>query len=254
MALGDAGGELAQGLTHEAGLHADRRLPHLAFEFGLGDQRGDGVDHDDIDGVGSHQHVGDLQRLLAAVGLADEECLRVDTTLLHPGGVEGVFGIDECRDAVVALGGRDDVQGERRLAARLGAEDLDDAAARHAEAAQGEVEREGPGADTIARCVGVAVHLHDRAFAVGPLDLLQRPIQCLFPFAFVLSRHRCLSPSERSQLFAVVSFAGGVLWPECRLPRFATRLAGRGAGPSPPAGVLFSQIIDGRQGEFLGKC
>jgi hypothetical protein len=37
----------------------------------LGVERRDRVDHDDVDRAGAHQRVGDLQRLLAGVGLRD---------------------------------------------------------------------------------------------------------------------------------------------------------------------------------------
>ena len=61
--------------------------------------------------------------------------------------VEGVLGVDERRDAAGRLRLGDDLQRERRLAARLGAVDLDDAPARHAADAERGVERERAGRD-----------------------------------------------------------------------------------------------------------
>ncbi len=182
-ALGDRGGQFAHGLAHEPGLGAHGGLAHLALQLALGDEGGDGVDDDDIDGIGADQHVRDLQGLLAAVGLADQERLGVHAAALHPRGVEGVFGIDEGGHAIDPLRRGDDVQGERRLAAGLGAEDLDDPAAGHAEAAHGQVQGERPGADAVARGAGRAVQLHDGAFAVGLFDLLKGPIQGLLSLA-----------------------------------------------------------------------
>ena len=44
-------------------------VTHLALDLGARHQGRDRVDDDDVQGPGTHQHVGDLQRLLARVGL-----------------------------------------------------------------------------------------------------------------------------------------------------------------------------------------
>ena len=128
--LAIAAGELAERLAHEPGLQADVRVADFAVEFLLGHQGGHRVDHDHVDGVRFDEHLGDVHRLFAAAGLADEQHFQIDAELLGPAGIEGVFGIDEGGDAAGLLGLGDDVQGERGLAARFGAEDFDDAAAR----------------------------------------------------------------------------------------------------------------------------
>ena len=76
-------GELAQRLGHEARLQAHVRVAHLAFDFGLGHQRRDRVDDDDVDRAGAHQHVGDLERLLAGVRLRDEQVVDACTPSLR---------------------------------------------------------------------------------------------------------------------------------------------------------------------------
>ena len=126
----DRAGELAQGLAHEPGLEADVAVADLAFDLGLGHQGGDRVDHDDVDGVGVDQHLGDLERLLGTAGLADQQGLDVDAEPLAPRRVERVLGVDERGDAPVLLGIGDRMQGDGRLAARLRPEQLDDPAAR----------------------------------------------------------------------------------------------------------------------------
>ena len=68
--LAERAGELAQRLAHEPGLEADGGVAHLALELGARHERGDGVDDDDVDGAAAHEHVADLERLLAGVGLA----------------------------------------------------------------------------------------------------------------------------------------------------------------------------------------
>ena len=127
--LAIAAGELAERLAHQPGLQADVRIADFAVEFLLGHEGGDRVDDDHVDRVRLDEHLGDLHRLFAVAGLADEQRFEVDAELLGPAGVEGVFGVDERGDAAGLLGLGDDVQGERGLAARFGAEDFDDAAA-----------------------------------------------------------------------------------------------------------------------------
>ena len=68
--------------------------------------------------AGADQHVGDLERLLAGVGLADQQRVDVDAEGLGVLGVERVLGVDERRDAAGLLRVGDRVQGERGLAAR----------------------------------------------------------------------------------------------------------------------------------------
>ena len=159
------GGELAERLAHEPGLQADVRVADFAVEFLLGHEGGHRVDHDHVDRVRFDEHFGDLHRFFAAAGLADEQHLQIDAELLGPAGIEGVLGVDHRGNAAGLLGLGSDVQSERRLAARLGSEDLDDAAARQASAAEGDVERQAAGRDALDRQQLIAGQRHDRAFA-----------------------------------------------------------------------------------------
>ena len=173
-------GELAQRLAHEAGLQAGQRIAHLAFDFGLGRERGDRVDDDEVDRGRAHQRIDDLERLLAGVGLADEQLLQVDAELLRVLDVERVLGIDEGAGAAELLHLGDDLQGERGLAARFRAVDLDHPAARQAADAERDVEAERAGGDDL----DVVDHLafaqpHDRALAELLLDLRQGGLQGL---------------------------------------------------------------------------
>src|SRR5574337_1751168 len=84
----DVGGELAQRLAHQAGLQAGQLVAHFAFDFRLRGERGDRVDDDDVDAARAHQHVGDLERLLAGVGLRDQQVGDVHAELLGVADVE----------------------------------------------------------------------------------------------------------------------------------------------------------------------
>ena len=118
------------------------RVAHFAFDFGLRRERGDGIDDDDVDGARAHEHVGDLERLLARIGLRDQEIVDVDADLGCVRGVERMLGVDECGRAALLLDLGDDLQRQRRLARRLRPVDLDDTAARQAADAERDVEPE----------------------------------------------------------------------------------------------------------------
>ena len=71
LRLGQGAGQLAQGLGHEPGLQPDVGVPHLPLDLGTGGQGRHRVDDQDVEGARADQHVGDLEGLLAGVGLGD---------------------------------------------------------------------------------------------------------------------------------------------------------------------------------------
>src|SRR5438067_2934332 len=172
VGLADGGGELAQGLRHQPRLQAHVLVAHLAFQLGARDQCGDAVDDDQIHGPGAHQHLADLQRLLAGIGMRDQEILGADPELARVADVERVLGVDEGGDAARLRRLGDHVQGQRGLAPRLRAVDLDDAAAGNAADAEREVERDAPGRDRrdVLHQWLVVAETHDGAFAELLLD------------------------------------------------------------------------------------
>ena len=155
VGLGDGAGQLAQRLAHQPGLQADVGVAHLALQLGLGGQRGDRVDHDDVHRAGAHQHLGDLQRLLAAVGLRHQQVVGAHAQLAGVADVQGVLGVDEGADAARPLGLAHHVQGQGGLARGLRPVDLDDAAAGQAAARRG-------------RCPGPAIRWGPPSPRAGP--------------------------------------------------------------------------------------
>jgi hypothetical protein len=167
-------------LAHQAGLQAGQRIAHLAFDFGLGRERGDRVDHDQVHGAGAHQAVDDFQGLLAGVRLADQKIRQVDAQLLRVLHIQRVFGVDKGAGAGLALHLGDDLQREGGLARRFRAVDLDDAAARQAADAQRDVQAKRSGGDHLDVLELLALaQPHDRALAELLLDLGQRDLQRL---------------------------------------------------------------------------
>src|SRR3954468_7440117 len=197
--------ELAQSLAHQPRLQADMGVAHLALDLGLRRQRGDRVDRDHVERAGSDQQLGDLERLLAGVRLRDEQLVDVDADPLRVRGVHRVLGVDEGADPAAPLGLCDHVVDERRLARRLRAEDLDDAATRQPADSKREVERERAGRDRPDRDLGAVVHAHHRALAELALDLAERGVESLLavhsylPPTSMDSRTSYRAPPERSR-------------------------------------------------------
>src|SRR6185437_15542429 len=187
----DVAGELAQRLRHQPRVQAELHLTHLTFDLRLRRERRDGVDHDDVDRAGADQHVGDLERLLPGIGLGDQQIADVHAELLGIRGVQRVLRVDERGRAAAALHLGDDLQREGGLARGFRPEDLDDAPAGQTADAQGNVEPEGAGRDSldvVARR-GVA-EAHHRAFAELLLDLAQCGGERLLAILF----HRSIHP------------------------------------------------------------
>ena len=90
-----------------------------------------------------------------------------------------MLGVDEGGHAAGLLGLSDGVQRHGRLAAGLGAVDLDDPAARQPLAAEGDVQAQGAGADAGHVGDGVLAELHDGAFAELLFDLGQGVLEFL---------------------------------------------------------------------------
>ena len=181
-------GQLAQRLAHESRLQTDVAVAHLALDLGAGHEGRHRVDDDDVDGPGTDQHVGDLERLLTGVGLRHEQRVGVDAELLRVVRVERVLRVDERRDAARLLRVGDRVEGDRRLARGLRAVDLDDAAARQTADAERDVERDRPGRDHLDGRTDVVAEAHHRALAVALLDLAHHRGEGL---VLVLFLHRC---------------------------------------------------------------
>ena len=157
-------------------------IAHLAFELGLRGQRGNGVDDHHVDGAGAHDHVRNLERLLAGVGLGDEKLVDVDADLLGVLRVERVLRVDECSGASAALRAGDDLEGEGRLAGGLRPVDLHHPTARQSPHAEGQIQSERPGGDNLDVPDRTRVaHPHDRALAELTLDLREGRVECLSP-------------------------------------------------------------------------
>jgi hypothetical protein len=199
-AAADRAGDLAQRLAHQARLEADMAVAHLALDLGPRHERGDRIDHQHVDRVRSHQRIGDLQRLLAGVGLRHDQFVDVDAQLLGIDRIERMFGVDEGGGAARLLRLGDGMQRERRLARRFRPVNFDHAAARQAADAERDIEPERAGRDRLDLDAFLsAAQLHRRALA--EMRGRSAPARRRAPFA-VRSCLPCRrrSPSEKPPL------------------------------------------------------
>ena len=79
------------------------RVAHLAFDLGLRHKRSNGVDGDDVERARANEELGDLETLLASVGLRDEQLVDIDADAPRVLGVDRVLCVDERADAATAL-------------------------------------------------------------------------------------------------------------------------------------------------------
>ena len=134
------GGEFAEGLAHQPRLHPHSGHAHVAFELGFGDERGNGVDDDDVQRAGAREGFANGKGFLAAVGLGHEEVIEVHAEFFGVLGIERVLGINEGAQAASFLSVGDDVQHHGRFAGGFRTINFHDAALGHAANAEGEVE------------------------------------------------------------------------------------------------------------------
>ena len=157
-------------MGHEAGLAAHLGFAHGAVEFGLRNERGHGVDDNDVHRAGANQHVGDVESLFTVIGLGNEQLVGLHAEPCRIGDVKSVFGVDEGGNAPLLLAFGNDVQRQGRLARGFRAVDFRDSAARHAADAQGQVKADGAGGNDGHMNVRPVGQLHDGALTILSFD------------------------------------------------------------------------------------
>ena len=100
---GDRAGQLAQRLAHQPGVQTHVAVAHLALELGARHQGSDQIDDQNIDRARADERVGNLERLLAGIGLGDQQIVDIDPELAGIGRIERVLGIDKGAGPAAAL-------------------------------------------------------------------------------------------------------------------------------------------------------
>ena len=121
---------LTQRLRHQTSLKTDFVVAHLAGDLCFRCEGRYRVDDDEVHRRRTDQFVSDLQRLLSAIRLRDQQFVYVHTEFLGIETIERVLGIDDSGYAAVLLHLRHGVGSQRGLTGRLRTIDLDDASAR----------------------------------------------------------------------------------------------------------------------------
>ena len=175
----DGGSEFPQGLGHQPGLQADVGVAHIPLDFRLRHQGGHAVHHNGIHGAAPHQLLGDVQGLLAAVGLGNEQFFQVQAAVGGVGRVKGVFGVHIGGDPALFLGFGHNVDGQGGLAGGLAAIDLGNPPPGDAAGPQGNVQGQGTGGNNLGAepLGGLLAQAHYRAFAVIFLNAPQGDFQ-----------------------------------------------------------------------------
>src|SRR6266849_10551509 len=105
-------------------------VAHLPLELGTRNEGSHRINHQDVYRTGADERVGDLKRLLARIGLGDQQVVDIDPELAGIARVERMLGVDEGAGPAPALRLGNDVQREGGLARALRPVDLDAAATR----------------------------------------------------------------------------------------------------------------------------
>ena len=71
------------------------RVAHFAFDFGLRNQGGYGVDDDDVNGTAADEFFRDFKSLFAVIRLGNEQLVGIDAEVAGIDRIESVFRIDK---------------------------------------------------------------------------------------------------------------------------------------------------------------
>ncbi|MCY1414485.1 hypothetical protein D9M71_299380 [compost metagenome] len=148
-------------------------VTHFAFDFSLWHQGGHGVDDDHVNRVGTHQHVGDFQGLLAGVRLGNQQVVDVDAQLAGVLRVEGVFGVDECAGRAGFLSLGDHGQGQRGFTGRFRTVDFNNTAFWQTADAESDVQPQRASGNGRDRLTVLIAHTHYGTLAELTFDLTQ---------------------------------------------------------------------------------
>ena len=118
--LRDRSRQLAQRLAHQPRLQAHVPIAHVAFDLRSRHQRRHRVHHHHVHRAGSHQRLGDLQRLLAGVRLRDVQIVDRHPDPLGVVRVQRMLHVHERTRPAQALRLGDHVQADRGLARASG--------------------------------------------------------------------------------------------------------------------------------------
>ena len=183
IGLRDGARQFAQRLRHEPRLQTDVGIAHIAFDFRLWHEGGHGVHDHYVDCPAAYKRFGNLQRLLARVGLRNVQVVHPHAEAFRIDGVERMLRVDERGGTPLLLSLGDHVQRNGGLAGGFRPVDLHDPAAGDAADAKRIVEFDAAGGNDGHGDFSASVaKLHDRTLAKLFFDLTERDFQRFFLF------------------------------------------------------------------------
>ena len=141
-------------------------IAHLTFNFRLRGKGSYGVNDDDVNCAGAHQHIGNLQGLLTGIWLGNQEVIGIHAKQACILWVERVLGVNKRGNAAVLLCRCNGVQRNSGLTRRLRAIDFYDAPARETTNTQSNIDCGITGRNGLNRWAVVITQAHHSAFAV----------------------------------------------------------------------------------------
>jgi hypothetical protein len=103
-------------LAHQARLQPDVCVAHFALDLGTWHQRGHRIDHYDVNCTAAYQRLGNLECLLASVGLRNVQVIHVHPTARGVGRVKRMLHVHKGGNAAAFLRLGDDVLAQGCLA------------------------------------------------------------------------------------------------------------------------------------------
>ena len=177
-------------MAHQTRLHADTAVAHLALKLRFGRQGRNRVDNDHVYRPGPHKRVRNLKRLLARIGLRDQQLVNVYAKFFSILRVKRMLRINKGTDATGFLLFCNAVQCQRGLTGRLWPINFDDTPHWQAANAKRDIKakRASRARPNILDCP-FGAQLHDRPFAELTFDLGQRAVERLLLFCGFLAVH-----------------------------------------------------------------
>ena len=96
-------------------------VTHLALNFCTRHEGGHRVNHQDVNGTASYQHIRNFKRLFTGVGLSNEQIVTIDPESFGICGIKRMFRIDKSGNAVFLLGFGYRMQRKRGFTGSFGA-------------------------------------------------------------------------------------------------------------------------------------
>ena len=184
--LADGAGKFAQSFGHQARLKAYGAVRHFALDFSAWRECRDRVDDDEIDRTRSNEVVGDFERLLAVVGLRDQEIFGIHAEVFRVELVESMLRVHDGTNAASFLAFCDGVDGKRSFAGRFRTIDFHNAALGVTANAEREIQGQTAAGNHVHFFHRLISEFHYGAFAVRFVQSIHRQLEG-FEFVCVYS-------------------------------------------------------------------